>query len=155
LWVRLHHFAVAVGADRTFGLPQPHVVCARRRADRWRARSVHRSAHRPLAAAVAVFLLDRHLRSRCAPRPLLGPLAPVLFGAANLIHAFTIVVIWSIGQAQGVVVPVFDCAVLFIVMMRVALVPISVGGWGPSRAGGGIAPGRPWPCAMFRTGRYD
>jgi glycosyltransferase 2 family protein len=72
---------------------------------------------------IGTFAADAH-------RVLLGPRAPIMFGAACLIHAFTIIVIWSVGHAQGVVLPVFDCAVLFIVMVGVALVPISVGGWG-------------------------
>jgi hypothetical protein len=42
----------------------------------------------------------------------------------------TILVIWLVGRAQGLALPVFDCAVLFTVMVGVALAPISVGGWG-------------------------
>ena len=47
-----------------------------------------------------------------------------------LIHALTIVVVWSVGRAQGLVLPVSDAAVLFTVMIGVALVPISISGWG-------------------------
>ena len=47
-----------------------------------------------------------------------------------LIHALTIVVVWSVGRAQGLVLPVSDAAVLFTVMLGVALVPISISGWG-------------------------
>ena len=47
-----------------------------------------------------------------------------------LIHALTIVVVWSVGRAQGLLLPAADAAVLFTVMMGVALVPISIGGWG-------------------------
>jgi glycosyltransferase 2 family protein len=65
-----------------------------------------------------------------AHRVLLGPRAPTVFGAACLIHALTIVVIWSVARAQGLAFPVADCAVLFTVMVGVALVPISIGGWG-------------------------
>jgi hypothetical protein len=61
---------------------------------------------------------------------LLGRQAPTIFGAACLIHALTIVLIWSIGRAQGLALPVFDYAVLFTVMVGLALVPISVGGCG-------------------------
>ena len=45
-------------------------------------------------------------------------------------HALTILIVWSLGRAQGLVLPVADAAVLFTVMVGVALVPISVGGWG-------------------------
>jgi glycosyltransferase 2 family protein len=65
-----------------------------------------------------------------AHRVLLGPRAPTIFGAACLIHVLTILVIWLVGRAQGLTLSVFDCAVLFTVMIGVALVPISVGGWG-------------------------
>jgi hypothetical protein len=65
-----------------------------------------------------------------AHRVLLGPRAPIIFGAAALIHVLTILVIWLVGRAQGLALPVFDCAVLFTVMVGVALAPISVGGWG-------------------------
>ena len=47
-----------------------------------------------------------------------------------LIHALTIVVVWSLGRAQGLVLPLSDAAVLFTVMIGVVLVPISIGGWG-------------------------
>ena len=45
-------------------------------------------------------------------------------------HAFTVLIIWLLGQAQGLALPAFDAAVLFVVMVGIALVPISVGGWG-------------------------
>lgn len=72
---------------------------------------------------IGTFAADAH-------RVLLGPRASVVLGAACLIHAMTIIVIWSVGRAQGLALPAFDCAVLFTVMVGVALVPISVGGWG-------------------------
>jgi hypothetical protein len=65
-----------------------------------------------------------------AHRVLLGSKAPVILGVGCLVHALTIVVIWSVGRAQGLVLPVADVAVLFTVMVGVALVPISIGGWG-------------------------
>jgi glycosyltransferase 2 family protein len=65
-----------------------------------------------------------------AHRLLLGPRAPNVIGAACLIHALTIAVIWSVARAQGLAFSVTDCAVLFTVMVGVALVPISIGGWG-------------------------
>lgn len=65
-----------------------------------------------------------------AHRALLGRQAVKIFGAACLIHALTIVAVWSVGRAQGLSLSAFDCAVLFTVMVGVVLVPISVGGWG-------------------------
>ena len=65
-----------------------------------------------------------------ARRVLLGPRGPLILGLGCLIHALTIVVVWSVGRAQGLVLPVSDAAVLFTVMIGVALVPISISGWG-------------------------
>ena len=61
---------------------------------------------------------------------LIGPRSPVILALGCLIHALTIVVVWAVGRAQGLVLPVSDAAVLFTVMIGVALVPISIGGWG-------------------------
>jgi hypothetical protein len=61
---------------------------------------------------------------------LLGPNGPMILGIGCLIHALTIAVIWSLGRAQGLLLPVPDAAVLFTVMAGVALVPISISGWG-------------------------
>ena len=65
-----------------------------------------------------------------ARRVLLGARSPVILSFGCLIHALTIIIVWSLGRAQGLVLPVADAAVLFTVMVGVALVPISVGGWG-------------------------
>jgi len=65
-----------------------------------------------------------------ARRVLLGPRGPLILALGCLIHALTIVVVWSVGRAEGLVLPVSDAAVLFTVMIGVALVPISIGGWG-------------------------
>jgi hypothetical protein len=65
-----------------------------------------------------------------ARRVLLGPYGPMILGIGCLVHALTIVVIWSPGRAQGLLLPVSDAAILFTVMISVALVPISIGGWG-------------------------
>jgi hypothetical protein len=65
-----------------------------------------------------------------ARRVLLGPKGPMILGIGCLGHALTIVVVWSLGRAQGLLLPVSDAAVLFTVMVGVALVPISIGGWG-------------------------
>jgi hypothetical protein len=65
-----------------------------------------------------------------AHRVLLGRRGPVIVAFGCLIHVLTIVVVWSLGRAQGLVLPVADTAVLFTVMTGVALVPISISGWG-------------------------
>ena len=65
-----------------------------------------------------------------ARRVLLGPRSAMILALGCLIHALTIVVVWSVGRAQGLLLPAADAAVLFTVMMGVALVPISIGGWG-------------------------
>jgi glycosyltransferase 2 family protein len=61
---------------------------------------------------------------------LLGPSGPVILALGCLIHALTIVVVWSVGRAQGLALSFSDAAMLFTVMVGVTLVPISVGGWG-------------------------
>jgi glycosyltransferase 2 family protein len=61
---------------------------------------------------------------------LLGPHSARIFGASALIHVLTILVVWSVGRGEGLPLSVPDCAVLFIIMVGVVLVPISVGGWG-------------------------
>jgi hypothetical protein len=61
---------------------------------------------------------------------LLGPNGPMILGTGCLVRALTIIVIWSLGHAQGLLLPLPDAAVLFTVMVGVALVPISISGWG-------------------------
>jgi hypothetical protein len=39
-------------------------------------------------------------------------------------------VVWSLGRAQGLALPVTDAAVLFTVMVGVTIVPVSISGWG-------------------------
>jgi uncharacterized membrane protein YbhN (UPF0104 family) len=65
-----------------------------------------------------------------ARRVVLGPRGPLILVLGCLIHVLTIVVVWSVGRAEGLVLPVSDAAVLFTVMIGVAIVPISIGGWG-------------------------
>jgi glycosyltransferase 2 family protein len=65
-----------------------------------------------------------------ARRVVLGPKSFVILGLACLIHALTILIIWSLGRAQGLVLPISDAAVLFVVVVGVALVPVSINGWG-------------------------
>ena len=42
----------------------------------------------------------------------------------------TIAAVWSLGQAQGLALSPVDAAVLFAVMVGVALIPFTIGGWG-------------------------
>lgn len=72
---------------------------------------------------LGTFAVDAH-------RVLLGRRSPLILGATFAIHFFTIVVIWSLGRAEGMSLPPFDWAVLFGVMVGVALLPISIGSWG-------------------------
>ena len=65
-----------------------------------------------------------------AHRVVLGPKGPMILAIGCLVHALTIVIVWSLGRAQGLALPVSDAAVLFTVMIGVALVPISISGWG-------------------------
>jgi glycosyltransferase 2 family protein len=63
-------------------------------------------------------------------RVLLGSRGPVILSIGCLIHALTIIVVWFVGRAQGLALPLSDAAVLFTVMIGVMLIPISIGGWG-------------------------
>jgi glycosyltransferase 2 family protein len=65
-----------------------------------------------------------------ARRVVLGPSGPMILGIGSLIHVLTIVIVWSVGRAQGLALPLPDAAVLLMVMVGVALVPISISGWG-------------------------
>jgi hypothetical protein len=63
-------------------------------------------------------------------RVLLGPHGAAILASGCVIHVLTIVVIWSLGRAQGLELPLSDAAVLLLVMVGVTLVPISISGWG-------------------------
>jgi hypothetical protein len=65
-----------------------------------------------------------------ARRVLFGARAPVILAIGCLVHVLTIVVVWSLGRAQGLFFPISDAAVLVTVMVGVTLVPISISGWG-------------------------
>jgi glycosyltransferase 2 family protein len=65
-----------------------------------------------------------------ARRVLLGRKSLAILGIACLIHALTILIIWSLGRAQGLLLPMPDAAVLFVVMVGIAVIPISINGWG-------------------------
>jgi glycosyltransferase 2 family protein len=90
-----------------------------------------------LLTPVFVPLLERWRYSRwigdlaaSAHRVLLGRKSLAILGLGCLVHVLTIVVVWSLGRAQGLALPIPDAAVLFTVMVGVAVVPISIGGWG-------------------------
>jgi glycosyltransferase 2 family protein len=59
-----------------------------------------------------------------------GSRSAAILGIGCLIHTLTIAAVWSLGQAQGLALSPADAAVLFAVMIGVALVPFTVGGWG-------------------------
>jgi uncharacterized protein (TIRG00374 family) len=59
-----------------------------------------------------------------------GSRSPVILGIGCMIHTLTIAAVWSLGRAQGLPLSPADAAVLFAVMIGVALVPFTVGGWG-------------------------
>jgi uncharacterized membrane protein YbhN (UPF0104 family) len=59
-----------------------------------------------------------------------GSRSAVILGVGCMIHALTIAAVWSLGQAQGLSISPADAAVLFAVMIGVALVPFTIGGWG-------------------------
>jgi hypothetical protein len=61
---------------------------------------------------------------------LLGPKSLTILSLGCLIHALTMVVIWSVGRTQGLMLSPSDVAVLFVVVVGVALVPVSINGWG-------------------------
>ena len=65
-----------------------------------------------------------------ARRVALGPKSFTILGLACVIHALTVTALWLLGRAQGLLLPVPDAAVLFVVVIGVALVPVSVNGWG-------------------------
>src|SRR5260370_18189142 len=64
------------------------------------------------------------------PPVLLWRKGPLILSTGSLLHALTIIIVWSVGRAQGLALPLPDAAVLFTVMIGVVLVPISIGGWG-------------------------
>jgi uncharacterized membrane protein YbhN (UPF0104 family) len=65
-----------------------------------------------------------------AHRVLLGRRSPLILAATFAVHSSIIVVIWFLGRAEGMSLPLSDWAVLFGVMVGVALLPISIGSWG-------------------------
>jgi glycosyltransferase 2 family protein len=59
-----------------------------------------------------------------------GSRSPIILGFGCTIHLLTIAAVWSLGRAQGLALSPADAAVLFAVMIGVALVPFTIGGWG-------------------------
>ena len=59
-----------------------------------------------------------------------GSRSAAILGIGSVIHLLTIAAVWSLGRAQGLALSPADAAVLFAVMIGVALVPFTVGGWG-------------------------
>jgi glycosyltransferase 2 family protein len=49
---------------------------------------------------------------------------------AFIVHTLSILCIWCVGGSFGVPLSLFDAAVLFVLILGVALIPISIGGWG-------------------------
>jgi glycosyltransferase 2 family protein len=80
-------------------------------------------AHRRRGGWIASFFTG-------AARAVFGPYCITILGAGCLIHLLTIAAVWSLGRAQGLILSPADAAILFAVMMGIALVPLSVGGWG-------------------------
>lgn len=54
----------------------------------------------------------------------------VVVALAIVVHTLTILCVWCVGRALGIAFSPFDAAVLFVLMLAVALIPISIGGWG-------------------------
>jgi len=71
----------------------------------------------------AAFAADAHT-------VLLGRKAPAVLGLGCVVHALTILMIWTLARAQGITLTALDASVLFTVMIGVTVVPISISGWG-------------------------
>jgi len=59
-----------------------------------------------------------------------GPRSAAILGIGCLIHMLTIAAVWLLGRAQGLALSPADAAMLFAVLVGVALIPVTVGGWG-------------------------
>jgi hypothetical protein len=69
--------------------------------------------------------------AKAAHTVLLGRPASIIITTIALgIHLLTIIAVWLLAQASGLALPVPDAAVLFVIIVAVALIPVSVGGWG-------------------------
>jgi len=72
--------------------------------------------------------LDRFFSG--ARAAMFGSRSAAILGSGAIVHLLTIAAVWSLGRAQGLALSPTDAAVLFAVMIGVALVPFTVGGWG-------------------------
>jgi glycosyltransferase 2 family protein len=54
----------------------------------------------------------------------------VIVVLAFAVHTLTILCVWCVGRSFGMPLSLFDAAVLFVLILGVALIPISIGGWG-------------------------
>ena len=62
---------------------------------------------------------------------LLGDSAGIrILSIALGVHLMSITAIWLLAQASGLSLSLVDAAVLFTIMVAVALIPVSIGGWG-------------------------
>jgi uncharacterized membrane protein YbhN (UPF0104 family) len=59
-----------------------------------------------------------------------SPAAFAIVGIALVIHLLSIIGIWSLGRAFAMTLSIVDVSVLFTLMVAIALLPISIGGWG-------------------------
>jgi glycosyltransferase 2 family protein len=59
-----------------------------------------------------------------------GSRSAAILAIGCITHMLTIAAVWSLGQAQGLALSPADAAVLFAVMVGVALIPFTIGGWG-------------------------
>ena len=58
------------------------------------------------------------------------PVGIGIIAIAFLVHALTIIAVWLLAHAGGLQLSIIDAAVLFVVIVAVALIPVSIGGWG-------------------------
>jgi glycosyltransferase 2 family protein len=72
--------------------------------------------------------LDRFFNG--ARAAIFGSRSAAILGVGCIVHLLTIAAVYSLGRAQGIALSPADAAVLFAVMIGVALVPFTVGGWG-------------------------
>src|SRR6516164_9844928 len=87
----------------------------------------------PMVAATAVGLFFAQVLPNVAGEGIRAWLLVRLgsdWRTAVTIHALTIVIVWLVGRAQGLALPLADAAILFTVMIGVVIVPISISGWG-------------------------
>jgi uncharacterized membrane protein YbhN (UPF0104 family) len=98
-----------------------------------------------LLLGVTVFATSARLSKLLARWPSTRQVAPIvnalhrlatapamifIVGVALAIHALSVIAIYLLGIAQGLALPLFDTAVLFAVMTTIAILPITVSGWG-------------------------